>query len=507
MLASPENHVGQVATLRRVANPPAGGYNTLAAEDSLDPADWEAFRVQAHRMLDDILDYTENIRERPVWQPAPESVRAVFRQSLPSKPTPLASIHATFMRHILPYSVGNAHPGFMGWVHGGGTPVGMLAEMLAAGLNSNLGGRDQIPVEVERQVVRWVRDLFGFPETASGLFVTGTSMANLIALLVARTQALGPGVRRRGVSPTGRRLVAYTSASAHGSIAQAMDLSGLGSDALRLIPVNEDHEIDVRALERAIAQDKSAGLAPFFIAANAGTVDVGAIDDLAAVAGIAEREKVWFHVDGAYGALAMLAPDLAPRLAGIERADSIAFDFHKWGQVPYDAGFVLVRDGTAHQATFASPAAYLKRETRGMAAGSPWPCDLGPDLSRGFRALKTWFTIKAYGTRKLGAAISRTCDLAQYLKRRIEREPALELLAPVALNIVCFRYRAEHADEVTRNIVADLQESGFAAPSTTTVKGCLAIRAAIVNHRTSESDIDALLEASLALGLAHRRKP
>jgi glutamate/tyrosine decarboxylase-like PLP-dependent enzyme len=196
----------------------------------------------------------------------------------------------------------------------------------------------------------------------------------------------------------------------------------------------------------------------------------------------------------------MLAPDIAPRLAGIERADSIAFDFHKWGQVPYDAGFVLVRDGTLHQSTFASPAAYLKRETRGLAAGSPWPCDFGPDLSRGFRALKTWFTIRAYGAAKLGAMISKTCALAQYLKQCIENDPALELMAPVALNIVCFRYRSEHADEVNRNIVADLQESGIAAPSTTTVNGSLVIRAAIVNHRTSRRDIDALLQAAIAFG-------
>ncbi len=451
-------------------------------------------------MLDDILDYTEHIRERPVWQSIPLSVRKAFREPLPQGPADLASLHDIFMRDILPYSVGNAHPGFMGWVHGGGTPVGMLAEMLAAGLNANLGGRDQIPVEVERQVVGWMRELFGFPETASGLFVTGTSMANLIAVLVARRVALGTGVRRQGVA-AGERLIAYTSAGAHSCIAQAMDVAGLGSDALRIVPVNRQCQMDIEALEELMAKDKSAGLRPFLLAATAGTVDVGAIDDLAAIAGIARREKIWFHVDGAYGALALLAPDIAPRLAGIERADSVAFDFHKWGQVPYDAGFVLVRDGTLHFSTFASPSAYLRRELRGMAAGSPWPCDFGPDLSRGFRALKTWFTIKAYGAGKLGAVITKTCDLARYLEQCIERESQLELLAPVALNIVCFRYRSEDADEVNRNIVADLQESGIAAPSTTTVNGCLAIRAAIVNHRTQRRDIDAFLQAAMAFGL------
>ncbi|HEV3197047.1 MAG TPA: pyridoxal-dependent decarboxylase, partial [Bryobacteraceae bacterium] len=289
--------------------------------------------------------------------------------------------------------------------------------------------------------------------------------------------------------------------------AQAMDLAGLGSDRLRILPVNQQHQIDIQALEEAIDRDRNAGLTPFLVSATAGTVDVGAIDDLTAVAEIAQREEVWFHVDGAYGALAMLAPDLAPRLAGIERADSIAFDFNKWGQVPYDAGFVLVRDGTLHHDTFASPAAYLRRETRGMAAGSPWPCDFGPDLSRGFRALKTWFTIKAYGAERLGAVISKTCLLARYLKQRIEDEPVLELLAPVALNIVCFRHRGDRADDLNRNIVADLQESGIAAPSTTTVNGCLAIRAAIVNHRTNSKDIDDFLQAALEFGSARSSRP
>ncbi len=208
-------------------------------------------------MLDDMLDYTEHIRERPVWQPIPRAVRDTFQKPLPEEPASLASIHTAFLRDILPYAVGNAHPGFMGWVHGGGTPVGMLAEMLAAGLNANLGGRDQIPIEVERQVVRWVRDLFHFPPTASGLFVTGTSMANLIAVLVARTAAAGIEVRRQGIG--GGQLVAYTSAAAHGCIAQAMDLAGLGSDALRIIQVNERGEMDLAALEGRIAADRSAG--------------------------------------------------------------------------------------------------------------------------------------------------------------------------------------------------------------------------------------------------------
>jgi len=309
-------------------------------------------------------------------------------------------------------------------------------------------------------------------------------------------------VRQKGLGADAARLTAYTSAGAHLCIAQAMDLAGLGTEALRVIPMNAQFEMDMTLLENAIAADRAAGLQPFFIAATAGSVNVGAIDPLTKIADLAQREKLWFHVDGAYGALAILSPEIAPRLAGIERADSIAFDFHKWGQVPYDAGFILVRDGAAHQETFASQAAYLRRETRGLAGGSPWPCDFGPDLSRGFRALKTWFTIQVYGTEKLGETIAATCALAQYLKHRIDAEPALELLAPVSLNIVCFRYRCEpsEADRINGEIAIRLQESGVVAPSTTHISGHLAIRAAIVNHRTTRADIDALVNETLSIG-------
>ena len=451
-------------------------------------------------MLDDILDYTKNIRDRPVWQPIPDDVRARFRSALPLHPASLSEVHREFMNYVLPYAAGNVHPGFMGWVHGGGTPVGMLAEMLAAGLNANLGGRDQIPIEVERQITRWVQEIFGFPDAATGLFVTGTSMANFIAVTIARDAALGKQVRAHGLGAKSRRLAAYSSMEVHGCVAKAMDLCGIGSDALRLVATDSHHRMELAALERAIQIDRAAGVTPFLIVGTAGTVDTGAIDNLAVLADLAHREKVWFHVDGAYGALAMFAPDLAPLLKGIERADSLAFDFHKWGQVPYDAGFILVRDGALHRNAFAASSSYLRRETRGIAAGSEWPCDYGPDLSRGFRALKAWFSLKVYGTQALGTAISRTCALARYLQSQIVQTAELELLAPVQLNIVCFRYRAEDADRVNARIVVELQESGSVAPSTTVLGGRLAIRAAIVNHRTSETEIDALVDQTLALG-------
>lgn len=473
-----------------------------AAGRTLDPDDWAGLRREGHRMLDDMLDYIEGIRSRPVWQPIPAAVRERFRADLPRKPTDLDAVYDEFRQSILPYATGNVHPGFMGWVHGGGTPVGMLAEMLAGGLNANLGGRDHVPIEVERQIVEWARRIFDFPAGASGVFVTGTSMANFMAIVTARTATLGVDVRRNGIAAGDRRLVAYASASAHGCVRQAFELSGLGGDALRSIGTDDLHRIDVAALRDSIAADRRQGLTPFAVIGTAGTVNTGAIDDLNVLAGICREEGLWFHIDGAFGALAMLAPDLAPRLAGIERADSIAFDFHKWGQVPYDAGFLLVRDGTKHRAAFASPAAYLRRESRGLAAGSPWPCDFGPDLSRGFRALKTWFTLKVYGTERLGEVISRTCAVARHLERRVRAEERLELLAPAQLNIVCFRVRDADADATNARIVADLHESGIAAPSSTTLDGKLAIRAAIVNHRTQPRDVDAMVDAVLKLAEA-----
>ncbi len=470
--------------------------------ETLDPKDWDEIRAQGHRMLDDMIDYVATIRERPVWRPIPDEVRARFRAELPRQACDLDEVYREFADFIAPYATGNVHPGFMGWVHGGGTAVGMLAEMLAAGLNANLGGRDHVPIEVERQIVEWTRAMFGLPVGASGIFVTGTSMANLMAVLVARTAALGQTVRQHGVGGDGALLTAYTSTAAHGCVAKGMDLAGFGTDALRSIGVDRSHRVDVAALRAQIACDREAGLKPFLVVGSAGTVDIGATDDLQALSALCREQKLWFHVDGAYGALGVLSPALAPRLAGLENADSIALDFHKWGQVPYDAGFLIVRDGERHREAFSAPAAYLRRETRGLAAGSPWPCDLGPDLSRGFRALKTWFTLKTYGTEKLGAMIERTCALAGYLQARILAEPRLELLAPVQLNIVCFRYRAADADSNTLNgeIVSDIQESGISAPSTTMLDGRLAIRAAIVNHRTDVVDIDALVAAVLEFG-------
>ncbi len=457
-------------------------------------------------MLDDLFDHLQTLRDQPVWRPAPAEIRARRRTDLPTAPGDLAQVHQTFLNEVLPYASGNVNPGFMGWVQGAGTPVGMLAEMLAAGMNANCGGRDHMAIAVEQEVAGWMRQMFGFPDASAGLFVTGASMANFIGVLAARQRTLGPGVREQGLAASGgERLVAYASVGAHNCVPRAMEMAGLGRQALRLIPIDDHHRIRLDALRERLAADRAAGLTPFLIVGGAGTVDTGAIDDLAGLADIAAAEGCWLHVDGAYGALGILTPTVAPKLAGIERADSIAFDFHKWGQTPYDAGYILARDGARLRETFAVDAPYLAREHRGLAGGDFWPCDYGPDLSRGFRALKVWFTLKVLGAEAIGASIARSCELGRVLGELIAAEPSLELMAPVQLNIVCFRYRCAEPGAVNADIVADLQEAGRVAPSLTRIGGQVAIRAALFNHRTDRSDLEALVRSVVALGQAATR--
>ena len=465
----------------------------------LDPENWNAFRAQAHRALDEALDFVQSVRERPVWREMPDDVKAELREPFPQDPSDFSDVYARFARTILPYATGNIHPRFWGWVHGTGTPQGAFADFLAGAMNSNVGGRNHGAVYVERQVLAWFKELFGWPQTASGILVAGTSAANAIAVMVARTKALGTGVRESGLDQKDHKLVAYASAATHSCVRKAFEAAGLGSGALRVLDVDANHRTDPRSVAEAIGRDRAAGLHPFFIVGNAGAVDTGAVDPLDDLADVAQRENVWFHVDGAFGAMAYLSAKLRPMLHGIERADSLAFDFHKWLHVPYDAGCVLVRDGELHRATFASEGPYLTRMPRGLAGASPWFADFGVDLSRGFRALKVWFTIQEHGAKRLGAAIERNCDQAQYLASRIREGDAFEIVAPVALNIVCFRPRLAYddatVDRITDAAIVTLQESGEAVISSTTIDGRRAMRVCIANHRSTEEDFDLLLRA------------
>ena len=415
-----------------------------------------------------------------------------------------------FEEAVLPYGTGNTHPRFWGWVHGSGNVAGVLGEMLAAFMNCNAGGRDHIATYIERQVIDWSKEIFGFPATASGILTSGTSMATLIALTVARDTKADADVQKRGVAAAGT-LVGYASAEAHRSIAKAFDLLGLGTESLRLVPVDGDDRMRVDRLAEMIEADRAAGCLPFLVAASAGTAATGAIDDIDRIAQLCRAENLWMHVDAAFGGLAVLTPEFRPQLAAIAEADSVAFDFHKWLHVPYDAGCVLVRDAAAHRSAFAARPEYLAGQTQGLAAGEPWFCDFGPEMSRGFRALKIWFTLKTYGINRFAELIARNCAQAGHLAALVASHAEFELLAKVSLNIVCFRFVAAGLPEAALDalncrVVTELQMQGIAVTSTTRIAGKTAIRAAITNHRTTTHDLEVLVAESLRLGMAIARE-
>lgn len=470
------------------------------SKSMLDPEDWNLFRSTAHEMLDNALDKMESARDGRVWNPLPEEMKESLQTDLPVTGVGLEALHRK-LSDLLPYGVGNTHPRFFGWVHGSGNPGNILAEITAAAMNANLGGRDHGAIYVEKQVLEWCRRMMRFPEGSSGIIVSGTSMATIIAMKVARDQRLGLECRKEGVSQPG--LVGYASAQAHSCLGRAFDLLGLGSDSLRRIPCGRDFRMDLGALRSAIEEDRLRGLVPFAVIGTAGSVNVGAIDDLKTLADIAAKEKLWMHVDGAFGATAILSDRVRGQLEGLEHSDSLAFDFHKWLHVNYDAGCVLIRSGEQHLQSFSGRPEYLMGAGQGLAAGSPWPVDFGPELSRGFRALKIWAHLLEHGVEKLGEAISENCAQAEYMGKKVAEFDQLELLAPVTLNIVCFRYVSEfvnNLDELNRTIVVTLQAKGIAVPSTTILNGKLAIRVNITNHRTEFRDLDLLLEAALEIG-------
>ncbi len=405
---------------------------------SLDPADWDEFRALLHRAVDDAVDGLAAVRDGPAWRPMPRAAKDALAEPFPAQGEPLTETYRRYRELIEPYPTGNRHPRFLGWVHGAGNAAGTLADLLASALDANVGGREHAPVYVERAVVAAFARLFGFPPGASGILTTGTSMGNLLAVVAARDAALGPAARTGGIA--GSPLVAYAAPGVHVSVGKALRIAGLGTEALRIVGSDSAATLDPAAARARIAADRAAGLRPFLVVATAGSVDAGVFDPLSALSELCAAEGLWLHVDGAFGAFALLSPAHAALVDGIAAADSLAFDAHKWLQAPYAAGCVLFRDEPAHRAAFADAPAYLARTERGTAAGAPWFADYGLELSREFRALKLWFTLRHYGLDRLGRVVVRCCELAAELGRRVAGEAELELLAPVTLNVVLFRY-------------------------------------------------------------------
>lgn len=456
-------------------------------EQSLDPADWEAFRALAHQALDRAIDSMAGVRERPAWQAPPERTN---EDALPLDPTPLPELCAAVERDVLPYGVGNTHPRFFGWVHGSGTAEGIVAAMYTAALNANVGGRQHAAVHVEREVLGWFKQLVEFPTTASGILLSGTSMATMIALAVARHGHDDPASLR-----------IYTSDQAHISVAKAVRVVGLPRTCLVKVPSDNRLRMDASALADAIQRDTVAGRHPLAVVATAGTALTGAVDPLAPIAELCRASNLWLHVDAAIGIGLRLHPALRNRLAGIEHADSVAFDAHKWLHVPYDVGCVLIRDAEAHQAAFREGASYLQRATRGTGGGAPWFCDAGPELSRGFRALKVWMVLKTHGLDALGEQVHKNCAQAEHLASRVNACEHTILAARTDLAITCFRCTGAGSDEaddqLNDEIVLRVQESGVAVPSSGRVRGRAVVRVNITNHRTTMEDVDLLFDAVL----------
>jgi len=475
--------------------------------ETLDPENWDEMRELAHRMVEDAFDYIQSAGERPVWTPVPEEVSEQLKEPAPAGPSDPADVYDEFLTNIMPYNLHTNHPRFWAWYMGSGTVMGAMADFLAAVLNPNVGGINHVAPRVEQQVIDWLTELMGFPSSASGLLTSGASMANFIALTVARNANSGYDARRQGVQAAPGPLTAYASTEIHSCNQKAIETLGLGSAGLRKIPVNDDYTINLEALKEKVASDREAGMVPFCVIATAGTINTGAIDDMESLADFCQEEGLWFHVDGAIGAVAMLSDDVRPMLAGMERADSIALDLHKWMHIPFEAGCVVVRNAPAHYDSFALVPEYLQRDNEGggMASGSHWFSDYGLQLTRQFRALKVWMSVKEHGLDRFGRMISRNVEQAHYLGEMIEAATELELTGPIGLDIVCFRYNPGGLDQETLNVLnrkllVNLQKSGLAAPSYTTLRGNYCLRVAISNHRSRFEDFDLMVDEVIRLG-------
>jgi glutamate/tyrosine decarboxylase-like PLP-dependent enzyme len=450
-----------------------------------------------------VFEYLTTIAERPVRAEnhAGKTLAAIDTE-LSSEGRPLDQLLAS-CRTIMDLSRHNGHPRFFGYVASPSTPIGAYADLIASALNANITCWRSGPAgtELERMIVRWLGALINYDRDANGLLTSGGSMANMIALLVAQRRQSGVNTSRRGLWNSGSPMTIYASEEVHMSIPKAADILGFGRDQVRTIPCDERQRVRIDLLRQKIDADRSEGLRPFCVVGSAGTVNTGVVDPLAEIADVAAEFDLWFHVDGAYGAPGSLDERKKHLFAGLERADSVSLDPHKWLYVPVDAGCLLFRDARAARAAFSTEAAdYIK--THGYTdeeAFAFW--DYGVELSRRFRALKVWMTLQYYGSRRIAEAISEDIALAAYLGEIVSQADDFELLAPVELSICCFRYVPDRGmseaelDRLNERIMEMVQKGGRAYLSNATVNGKFALRACVTNFRTTKSDIEETVAA------------
>jgi aromatic-L-amino-acid/L-tryptophan decarboxylase len=460
--------------------------------------------------LDWVLQYFNDVSDPPVYpRVTVEQLDRLIAEPLPREPQPAATVMAQFAA-LAALGRKNGHPRMFGYVQSSASFAGVVGDFLTSALNQNVTSWRSAPsaTTVERQVVEWLKDLVGFDPAGAGLLLSGGSLANFAALAVALRASSDADINGRGVAALPGRARVYASSMAHLSIAKAASLIGIGRDAMSTVPIDREHRMDVAALDRQLAADRTAGFHPVCVVANAGEVNTGAIDPLDEIADVCAARQVWLHVDGTYGGFAARAPSAAAALAGLRRADSVSLDPHKWLFAPLDAGCLLVRDAAQLRRTFVHGAAYVDViADAGMSEFAFW--DLGPELSRRFRALKIWFALKCHGAEALVAAIESNIAVARGLASAIHASDDFELLAPVPLSIVCFRYvpaalrpgdkGAGKSDQAistfNRALMVELQRDGAAYLSNAMIAGDFALRACIVNYRTTVADIDELLSA------------
>jgi len=468
----------------------------------------EEFRALGTQLIDRIADFFDSIPHRPV---TPAESPAVVREALEAgRSVPQEGVDSAELLHhaadlLFDHSLFNAHPRFWGYVTSSAAPIGALGDLLAAAVNPNVGAWLLSPMasEIEAQTIRWIAEMLRYPADCAGIFVSGGNMANMVCFLAARQAKAGRDVRAKGVD--GARLRAYCSQETHTWIQKAADISGIGTDAVRWIAVDEGLRIDVRALRQQILADIDSGDRPFLVVGNAGTVGTGALDQLQEIAALCRELDLWFHVDGAYGGLAAMLPDAPDELLGLGGADSVAVDPHKWLYAPLEAGCALVRVPEKLRDAFAYHPPYYHF---GVEAINYF--DLGPQNSRGFRALKVWLAIQQVGRSGYERMIADDIRLAQLLFERVSTYPDLERLTQ-SLSIATFRFvpsdlqrmtkpAESYLEQLNRELLTRLQNSGEAYVSNAIVRGKFALRACIVNFRTSSADIEALPPLVVRLG-------